>query len=37
LVLVRADLRYANGFAVEWQQVQPLPAIDSNPAVAPQA
>jgi cell division protein FtsQ len=39
LVLVRADLRYANGFAVEWRQLPPLPppapAIPDEPA--PQA
>lgn len=39
LVLVRADLRYANGFAVEWRQSPPLPppapAIPDEPA--PQA
>ncbi len=36
LVLLRADLRYANGFAVQWQQTQP-PPDPSNPIPAPQA
>jgi cell division protein FtsQ len=39
LVLVRADLRYANGFAVEWRQSAPLPppAPESPDEPAPQA
>lgn len=36
LVLVRADLRYANGFAVEWRQA-PLPAPPPVDQPAPQA
>ena len=37
LVLVRADLRYANGFAVQWQQAARTPAPTPNPNSAPQA
>ena len=42
LVLVRADLRYANGFAVEWRQAAPstapVPALPATPdEPAPQA
>lgn len=39
LVLVRADLRYAHGFAVEWRQLAPpvLPIAEPIPASAPQA
>jgi cell division protein FtsQ len=33
LVLVRADLRYANGFAVEWQQRE-TPDADASPSPA---
>jgi cell division protein FtsQ len=39
LQLARADLRYANGFAVEWRQASPPlpPAADPIPESAPQA
>jgi cell division protein FtsQ len=33
LVLVRADLRYANGFAVEWRQAEATGGAPSGPAV----
>lgn len=39
LELVRADLRYANGFAIEWRQASPPvpPAAEPTPESAPQA